>query len=224
MSGSRGGLFQEMKRFAFKFYKLRPYIFEGAKVLDVGCGNHSATHFKRVFPNIRYFGIDKDIYNTNQTDFDNMEKFYQIDLTDVDALAQIPDDEFDIIVMSHVIEHLKNGEEVVRTLLKKFRQSAGGILYLEFPSVRSLRLPHMKGTLNFYDDATHCRLYAIHELCNLLTDNGLKIIEAKPRKYWFQILLLPAHLTFKAVIEKKGLASAFWDLLGFADYIIAERV
>jgi 2-polyprenyl-3-methyl-5-hydroxy-6-metoxy-1,4-benzoquinol methylase len=221
--GGGGGILRKMKSFAFKFYKLRPYIFDDAKVLDVGCGNHSATHFKRTFPDIRYFGIDRDTSNMNQTDFDNMEKFYQIDLTDIDALAQIPDNGFDIIVMSHVIEHLKNGEEVIRALLKKLRQPAGGVLFIEFPSIRSLRLPHMKGTLNFYDDATHCRLYAIHELCNLLTDSGLKIIEAKPRKYWFQILLLPAYF-IKTVIKKNDLAWVFWDLLGFADYIIAKKV
>ena len=43
-----------------------------------------------------------------------------------------------------------------------------GCIYIEFPSVRSLNLPSMRGALNFCDDKTHLRIYSIQEVANIL--------------------------------------------------------
>ena len=64
--------------------------------------------------------------------------------------------------MVHVIEHLHNGDKVLEGLLTKLR--SGGVIYIEYPGIRSTRLPSMRGSLNFSDDPTHVRLYSVPEI------------------------------------------------------------
>ena len=125
-------------------------------LLDVGAGNHSATKIKKHFPQCRYFGIDivKD-YNNSEEDFNLMEGFWEKDLTKLD-FDDIPDHFFDAILMTHIIEHLQNGDKVINALLPKLKK--GGYIYIEYPSANSVNFPSKKGTLNFYDDPTHVRI------------------------------------------------------------------
>ena len=87
-------------------------------LLDVGCGNHAPSQAKAWFPFCKYYGIDKTRYNNCEDDFSIMEKFYCIDLV-IDDLCNIPDNFFDVIILSHVIEHLPNGLDVVKKLSEK---------------------------------------------------------------------------------------------------------
>ena len=153
---------------------------EAFTLLDVGAGNHSATKIKKHFPGCRYFGIDivKD-YNNSEEDFKMMEGFWEKDLTQLD-FDDIPDLFFDAILMTHIIEHLNNGDDVIKALLTKLKN--GGYIYIEFPSGNSVNFPSKKGTLNFYDDPTHVRIYNSKELANILEAHGMKILKSGIRR------------------------------------------
>jgi SAM-dependent methyltransferase len=189
-------------------------------LLDIGCGNHSATNTKRYFPNCAYYGLDKQNYNNDDRDFAAMERFFQIDL-ESGRLDTLPQGFFDVIICAHVIEHLRNGIEVVGELKSKLAH--GGKIYIEFPSIASLNLPSMRGTLHFCDDATHVRLYSLIEVCNVLLDGGLRIIAAGRRRDAVMTSLFP--LVFLAGIWRYRKVTSFglWDPLGFADFVYAER-
>lgn len=186
------------------------------RLLDVGCGNHSVRQAKRWFPNCEYFGIDRGVYNNDDEDFLLMERFFELDLAQ-DDLAVIPDSWFDLIVVNHVIEHLYNGEDVIGNLTKKLRK--GGRMYIEFPGEHSLALPSMSGTLNFCDDPTHVRVYSVREVANVLLANGLRIKRGGVRRDWRRILLFPVLLV--RGLWQGNRAGAFWDLLGFAEFVYA---
>ena len=96
------------------FYK----EFQGREfnLLDVGCGNHVVQIFKKWFPQARYYGIDREVYNNSPEDFARMEAFYKLDLEESDLL-QIPDEGFDMINMAHVLEHVHRGLDVLDKLL-----------------------------------------------------------------------------------------------------------
>lgn len=190
-------------------------------ILDVGCGNHSPQLTKFWLPACVYHGLDKDqFYNNDPADIELMDAFYQVDLVNPD-FAEIPNNHFDAIIMSHVIEHLNNGEEVLSDLLPKLK--ANGILYLEYPSLKSTKLPSMRGTLNFYDDPTHCRLYNQKELYNFLMERKLKIIKGGTRRDWMLILLTPIRALFDLVRYGYVNGSVFWDITGFANYVVAQK-
>ena len=58
----------------------------------------------------------------------------------------------------------------------------GGSIFVEYPSVRSLSLPSMPGTLNFCDDHSHVRVYDLKEVANVLLANGMLITKAGTRR------------------------------------------
>jgi trans-aconitate methyltransferase len=153
-------------RLPSKFVLLDRYVGNKPfRLLDIGAGNHSATVTHQWYPQVEYYGLDLDRnYNNDERDFQLTKAFYEMNLENLEFDA-IPDGFFDVILMNHVIEHLRNGDEVVARLLPKLR--AGGLFYLEFPGPRSTTLPRMRGTLNFFDDDTHMRVYSRPELYNV---------------------------------------------------------
>lgn len=199
-----------------KFY--REFKDREFTLLDIGCGNHSASLAKNWFPKCRYYGLDHGIYNNDKYDFDLMETFYDVDLSS-SAMEEIPDELFDVIILNHVIEHLPNGLNVLKEVTGKLKP--GGKLYVEFPSVKSLSLPNMKGTLNFCDDNTHVRLYDLREVANVLLAHDMRIIRGGTRREWWKILLFPL-LALHMVVQGRP-AGAFQDIMGFAEYVYAEK-
>lgn len=190
-------------------------------ILDVGSGNGSATKIKSVFPKCKYYGLDLDrSTNYSAEDFQLMEEFYELDLTKLNY-NKIPNDYFDYINMAHVIEHLENGDLVLEKLIEKLKPN--GYFYIEYPGSKSLKLPSMKGTLNFYDDPTHVRVYSIPELSNVFQNSGLKVIKAGTRRNWFCILATPFRLVVSLFKLRMPSANIFWDLLGFAEFLFAQK-
>ncbi len=190
-------------------------------LLDIGAGNHSATLTKFWFPQCRYVGVDRERdYNNSVEDFAAMEEFHELDLTQLD-FSVLRDGAYDAILMAHVVEHLHNGDEVVKGLIPKL--APGGIFCLEFPGRRSPHLPSRKGTLNFHDDATHVRLYPHEEIAGVLEAGGLRVIRQGTRRDWSGIFFMPLH-AYNAK-RKHGFVpgGVFWDLYGFAEEVFAVR-
>jgi len=193
---------------------------EEFKVLDVGCGK-SAVKTKKYFSNCRYYGLDYlDKSRVPAEELAAMEQYYKIDL-ERDNLSAIADDFFDAIIMSHTIEHIKNGLAVVENLCSKLKKN--GIFYIEFPSVRALSLPSMEGTLNFCDDAEHKRIYDIKEIANVLLSGNFKIIKAATRRDLLKSMLTPLTYLYFRGIKRMPAAVSLWDICGFADYVLAEK-
>ncbi len=191
------------------------------RLLDIGAGNHSATKIKNVFPLCEYHGVDMEKeYNNDASDFKLMTAFYEMDLTRLDFTI-IPDNYFDGIWMVHVIEHLYNGDEVLKMLLPKLK--SGGYLYVEYPGVKSTRLPSMYGTLNFKDDPTHVRLYSVKELTTLFENKGCVILRSGIRRNTWFMLSMPFRIAGSFIRGKKLQGNVFWDILGFAEFLWVQK-
>ena len=206
----------------FKLRYLRKSFGDRAfTLLDIGCGNHSATRITNLFPHCNYYGLDLDrSYNNNEADFARMKGFYEMDLTKLDY-SQLPDHYFDGIWMAHVIEHLSNGDEVLRLLLTKLKP--GGFFYIEYPGKKSLTLPSMKGSLNFHDDPTHVRVYSVPELREIFLGGGCEVISSGIRRNWYYILTLPGRALYSLIKKGYVQGNVFWDIMGFAEYLWAKK-
>lgn len=205
-----------------KFYFLNKAVGNKPfKLLDIGAGNHSPSKTAALFPSCEYYGLDlnKD-YNYNQQDEQALKGFYEMDLTRLE-FDNIPDNFFDYINMAHIIEHLYNGDIVVEQMVKKLKK--GGHIYIEYPGQKSTTLPSMNGTLNFYDDKTHVRVYSYTEISDLLQKNGFTVLSSGIRRSWFYIAMIPFRLLGFALKGKKPVANVFWDFLGFAEYVYAKK-
>jgi len=205
-----------------KFYYLhKSFGQKKFSLLDVGAGNHSASKTKKLFPNAEYSGIDLNRnFNNDESDFAVMTAFYEMDLTLL-QFDRIPDNHFDFIRMTHIIEHLHNGDEVIKNLLPKLKN--GGYIYIEYPGQKSTKLPSMNGTLNFYDDPTHIRIYSVKELSQLLINCNCIILSSGTRRNPVFLLAMPFRIIGNLLQGKKPGANMFWDLLGFAEFVYARK-
>jgi len=201
-----------------KFYK--EYKNSSFNLLDVGCGPYNVLKTKIVFPKCNYYGLDKCIYNVKGSGYDLMKDYYNIDLLNGD-LSKVPDNFFDVVMCLHVLEHITNGLYIVEELTKKVKPN--GRIYIEFPSVRTLSLPSIPATFNFCDDDTHIRLYSIQEIVNILLSKSFKIIRAGKKRDIFRILLMPVYYVVDRYYYKHGYAGAFYDILGWAEYVYAQK-
>lgn len=191
------------------------------KLLDVGAGNHSPSKIVGLFPKCEYYGVDLNLeYNYGDADKRVMKGFYEMDLTEL-QLDVIPDNFFDYINMAHIIEHLHNGDKVLKLLANKLK--SGGHIYVEYPGKKSTKLPSMKGTLNFYDDKTHVRIYSVKELTQLFEQNGFTVLSSGMRRSWYYIGLMPFRLVYFLLKGGQLPGNIFWDLLGFAEYIYVRK-
>lgn len=203
-------------RYIEKYIGNRPF-----SLLDIGAGNHSASKTKKWYPEAVYHGVDLDkTYNNDENDLRQMHAFYEMNLEDL-QFDVIPENHFDFIMCAHVIEHLKNGDQVLEKLLSKIKP--GGYLYVEFPGYRSTQLPSMYGTLNFFDDHTHVRIYSVRELMNLFMRHGMKVMAGGTRRHVPTMLLMPLKIFHNLMVYKKVLASILWDYFGFAEFALIQK-
>ncbi|HUW71841.1 MAG TPA: methyltransferase domain-containing protein [Candidatus Humimicrobiaceae bacterium] len=194
-----------------------------ARVLDIGCGNHSASRTKKYYPSCKYYGLDRDKnYKNSPEDFKAMEAFYEVDLnSNLKRLDIIPDEFFDCLILSHTIEHLKDGKDVLLSLLPKLKK--GGIIYVETPSPWSTRLPNLGIGLNFYSDPTHIKIYPLKNIEDFLKKNELSIIKSGVRRSVKRIVFLPVYILGSLFRLKRVDAGIFYDITGFANYLIASK-
>ena len=170
----------------------------GAQLLDAGCGNHSPSVTKRFFPDVEYSGIDNSDWNRDVGDAAAIDHFYELSLDDEAVLAKVPDDRFDAVVCSHVLEHLQDPTMTANALVRKLRP--GGLAYFEVPSPRTVDWPHAKdgwwgirGCLNFYDDPTHVAPVDLADIASSLRSEGHVVTGPKRRRLARRVVLFPAR-------------------------------
>ena len=135
-------------------------------VLDIWCAV-GGFYDKRKHKKIDFHGVD---YNPDLVKFCN-EKWLQVKEWDISkGKLDYPDETFDFIYCSHVLEHILSNEQIalfweMSRVLKK-----GGKLMLFTPT------PY---TWYFWDDPTHQRPSTHGSLEHLAKDAGLRVIESK---------------------------------------------
>ncbi len=192
------------------------------KILDVGCGLHSPEETKRYFPNCEYHGVDR-CFSENHLDA-HADKTFSFNL-DSDSLDQLEDNFYDLIFMAHILEHLSDPCRIVKNICKKLKKD--GILYIEFPSFRSLGLPSREGTLQFCDDDTHIHLPNPFEIINTLLQENIQILKAKTRRDPIRIMGSPLFMGMNLLRKlqgKKAKSRGLWDIWGFAFYIHGKKL
>ena len=116
-------------KFLFLNKFINSYSEDKIKLLDVGCGNRSPSITVSLFPKVEYFALDKQEYNLTNEDKKILEnKYFLVDLDNLSELDNtLPNNYFDFIIMSHVIEHTRKGTEILEILAKKLK--VGGYIY-----------------------------------------------------------------------------------------------
>jgi len=213
-----------------KFRYLRRHLPPGPlriplRILDIGCGNHSPSITKRWFPGSHYAGADIQRYNLSPADDAAMDEFFPLAL-DGSGYESIPAASYGLILLNHVVEHMPDPAPAVAALCAKLKP--GGLIWIAFPSLRSLSLPHsVDETLNFCDDPTHVHVPTIPEIANILLANGVTILHAgrsseSPLTALADAVKLLKRLARRALTGKFS-ARGLWYILGFEDHVLGQR-
>ena len=191
------------------------------KILDVGCGNNSASRIKKYLSKSFYVGVDIENYNCSK---ENEKYIDKLILANPDlfhnAIEKI-DFEFDLIISSHNLEHCLKREEVLGAIADKLKN--GGRLYLSFPSEKSISFPMRSETLNYFRDPTHKDNPPIFkDVIRLLEDKNIDVKFACPSYKPFLGCLIGILLEPVSVITGR-VFSFTWALYGFEAIIHGEK-
>jgi 2-polyprenyl-3-methyl-5-hydroxy-6-metoxy-1,4-benzoquinol methylase len=209
-----------------KFRYVRRRLTSSApRILDIGCGNNSPTVTKRWFPGCHYTGADIQRYNLSKEDDAAMDAFYVLG-ADGSGYDAISDGGYDLVILNHVLEHMREPEPILVKLCAKLKP--GGLIWIAFPSTRSLSLPSsVDETLQFCDDPTHVYLPCVREVANILLANRVKVLHAGRSREGVLTTLgdcvkYMKRLALRSVTGKFS-GRGMWYLLGFEDHVLGRR-
>jgi hypothetical protein len=199
---------------------LPPEFFaRSVRIVDAGGGPQDALKAKRLFARCWYEGINIEDLPLSRAS-SGYDRYHLIDLDETD-LSFLPDGSYDLVVSSHTIEHLKDGPATVARLCAKV--GAGGLLYLEWPSIESISVPIRGRGLRFDDDGTHRQTYALDEIRALVESHGLQVEFARPRRQWLRVILAPILVPYHSVRFRRLVLYDLWDITGFCYALRASR-
>ena len=154
------------------------------RVLDIGCGSGEALAEFRARGAVRTVGIEIDpgagAVAAARPDVD------VVLVGDVEeTLAQVTDHAFDLVIASHVLEHLVDPWTVTRRLVALL--APGGSLLGGVPNVRhapTVARLLVRGSWEYADagilDRTHLRFFTRRSLEDMLTGAGLRDVTIRP--------------------------------------------
>jgi SAM-dependent methyltransferase len=199
----------------------------GGKFLDVGCfgfAQRAAAHAAGR-ADIAQYGVD--YAPSAPTAVPEGFTFAEADLN----RDPIPfgDDMFDVVVASHVIEHVSDPIRLLAECVRVCRP--GGLVYVECPSERSLMLPGVPFayeqfcSFSFYDDPTHqSRPWTPQGLYRLARYFGCDVRAAGRVTSWTHRLafplLLPWYWLTRNVVAMEQL---LWMVVGWSSYALIQK-
>lgn len=146
------------------------------KVLDLGCGEgRSIKGISNITTQITGVDLDKKRLKIAQKEND-IKNIHFIYNDVMNYVKEIKQNDFDAAILSHIIEHLDNPEELLRILSKKVAK-----IYIEVPDFESTILNLFRLELDMdlrYADADHIYEFNRDELKKLLDKCNLDIIDS----------------------------------------------
>lgn len=156
--------------------------------------------------------------------------FYSYKQVDLDnGVLPFPDEYFDAIIFTHVIEHLSKplqlGKEIHRVLKK------GGKIYVEAPNWTTILVPsfgfhrEQHGPFNFYDDPSHIKPWTKQGLFSFLLQScSLTTIKVGNTRNWLRIPLNFVFIIYGLLTSNRTyIMSSFWNLYGWCIYGIGTK-
>jgi len=156
-----------------------------ARVLEVGCGGGAnLALLKQRWPDAHTVGIElrEDAAQAART-MGRVDEVLQLDV--LDPACNFEPESFDVVILSHVLEHFARPDQVLAKVGPWLRRDGRALVAL--PNVRhiSVLLPLLlRGDFNYTDsgilDRTHLRFYTRSSALRLLQEGGLQVLKIAP--------------------------------------------
>lgn len=193
-----------------------------ARILDVGCGNNSPRDAKVLRPDLVYHGLDVGDYNNQPAALAYADSYVLASPAEFAGAIARYRGQMDAVVSSHNLEHCDDPAAVLAAMAGALRP--GGCIFLAFPCEASVRFPRRRGTLNFFDDASHQRVPSWAAVQAALRAHGLEVEFERPR--YRPALLAAIGLLLEPLgwLTRRNMpGSSTWALYGFESIIWARK-
>jgi 2-polyprenyl-3-methyl-5-hydroxy-6-metoxy-1,4-benzoquinol methylase len=140
------------------------------KLLDIGCGNGEFLKFADRY-GWRVVGVDFDAEAVKQARSCGLD----VRMGDVNAIDRA--ERYDFITLSHVIEHVYDPVELLRSCYGLLND--GGVLWLETPNIESMGYAYYKSNWRGLEPPRHIMLFNIKSLNEVFLKAGFQMIEQK---------------------------------------------
>jgi len=178
---------------------------KSAKILDIGCGYGQFLFAlkQQGHENIKGIDINNESINECRNKGLNVEQ-----ITDIRDFAKQATEKFDLITMSHVLEHIDK-EKIIDTLahIKKYLLKDGGEFILMVPNAQSYT-----GTYWRYEDFTHTIMFTAGSCIYVLKAAGfsnINFIDADGTQHmsgWKKLII-------KTLISYHKFKENFWNFV-----------
>lgn len=210
-------------------YAYLKHLPKHSRVLDIGCGDCRRIRYRSYFrDDLQYYGID---LGENERCRSFLKEFHRLDI--LRENLPFAKEFFNLVTMSHVIEHLPKDKFLIALQNIKRVLKPGGYIYIEFPSERTLNLIRGEilrryslpvNTFNFYDDETHISKYSLEELTAILAANGFHTFKYGDIREPVKKLLSPLLLFWGYVKRDESIfTGVLWSLVDWASYVIVKK-
>jgi len=142
----------------------------GNRLLDLGFGRGHIMRLARAY-GFEVYGMDSSSRLVHQLEPEFGKRLSHGTL----GTHAIPWDRFDVVIMSHVLEHLAEPGRVLQGVLAKL--SPGGVLYVAVPDIESLQFRIFGKYWDAINPMVHMQYFNEESLSRLLRDNGFVNLE-----------------------------------------------
>lgn len=160
-------------------------------VLDIGCSNGV---FLDLYKNSETWGVEPSAI-VHSTQY----KVHRIINTTFER-AKLPQNYFDLIIMNHTLEHVKDAEIVLAKIYRLLKKD--GILFIDVPNAGGLGAKIMGDKWPYKLEKEHTYQFTKDSLSKLIKDSGFKILHWESRSGLFELAnplldLWQSLITFK---------------------------
>jgi ubiquinone/menaquinone biosynthesis C-methylase UbiE len=163
----------------------------GERVLDIGCGNGFMSYdMVTQVPGVNVVGIE-----LNKENIKFAREHYQhpnLNFIHGDALQELPNETFDVVTLSNVLEHIEQRVEFLKKIAQQIKPKR---LFIRVPLFeRDWRVPLKRELgMDYRLDSTHYIEYTQEEYFEELRQAGLKAthVEFRWGEIWSVVELLP---------------------------------